>query len=180
MSAKLGLSCKIVGSKRSFYPALSTSVVLLLILGQYTKPYITQTSADTGYRCTSSDICVFSPYFQSMSHSPKKSTKKKTHTKKEVISQVFSVFFDWLRTLARFLIKSWLAAGTSFPALSNGYHWITRTFFDCNSLTSQLHEVSFLNKTRWSAKSLTVNRKGFRTWPQFGSEGTGTLESPFS
>ena len=92
MSAKLGLSCKIVGSKRLFYPALSTSVVLLSILGQNTKPYITQTSADKGYRCTSSDICVFSPYFQSMSHSPKKSKKKHTHKEGSHFPGIFSVF----------------------------------------------------------------------------------------
>ena len=93
MSAKLGLSCKIVGSKRLFYPALSTSVVLLLILGQYTKPYITQTSADIGYRCTSSDTCVFSPYFQSMSHSPKKKYKKKnTHKEGSHFPGIFCVF----------------------------------------------------------------------------------------
>ena len=110
MSAKLRMSCKIVGSKRLFYPALSASVVFL-ILGQNTKPYITQTSEDKGYRCMSSDICVFSPYFQSMSHSPKNS-KKQTQTTKQliryryvpltkrtVISQVFSrPIFDWIGT----------------------------------------------------------------------------------
>ena len=83
ISAKLGMRCKVVGSKRLFYTALSASVVVFcLILSQNTKPYITQTSEDIGYRCMSSDICVFSPYFQSMSHSPKKSEKKVENIRK--------------------------------------------------------------------------------------------------
>ena len=117
MSAKLGMSCKIVGSKSLFYTALFTSVVLFLILSQNTKPYITQTSEDIGYKCMSSDICVFSPYFQSTSHSPKKSERKKRSKKQpettkqqiryrnqylskrgiNVISRVFSrLVLDWL------------------------------------------------------------------------------------